>query len=242
MPRLYDELADWWPLLSDPAEYAIEAAFYERVLRQACSHQPCTLLELGSGGGNNASYMKRNLELTLVDLSPGMLRVSQLLNAECEHRQGDMRTIRLGREFDAVFIQDAICYMTTLEELRAAVETAYVHCRPGGAALFAPDHIRENFEPATECGGHDVGGRGMRYMAWMHDPDPSDTTYMVDYAYLMRREDGSLRVEHDRHVEGLFSREQWLDTLVDVGFEAASVPFEHPEVPPGKHEVFVGTR
>jgi hypothetical protein len=41
-----------------------------------------------------------------------------------------------------VFVHDAVAYMTTERELRAAIETAFVHCRPGGAALFAPDHVR----------------------------------------------------------------------------------------------------
>ena len=31
-PRLYRELAEWWPLLSAPAEYAEEAEDYRRLL------------------------------------------------------------------------------------------------------------------------------------------------------------------------------------------------------------------
>ena len=38
---------------------------------------PETLLELGSGGGNNASFLKMRFDMTLVDLSPGMLEVSR---------------------------------------------------------------------------------------------------------------------------------------------------------------------
>jgi trans-aconitate methyltransferase len=57
-----------------------------------------TLLELGSGGGNNASHMNRRFaELVLVDVAPGMLEVSRRLNPECAHVAGDMRTVRLGR-------------------------------------------------------------------------------------------------------------------------------------------------
>ena len=58
-----------------------------------------------------------------------------------EHLQGDMRTLRLGRQFDAVFVHDAIEYMTTEDELRQAVATVYAHCRPGGVAVLVPDHI-----------------------------------------------------------------------------------------------------
>ncbi|MHC4615594.1 MAG: class I SAM-dependent methyltransferase, partial [Planctomycetota bacterium] len=57
------------------------------------------VLELGSGGGNNASHLKKWFDMTLVDLSPHMLEVSRALNPECSHQQGDMRTVRLGTLF-----------------------------------------------------------------------------------------------------------------------------------------------
>jgi SAM-dependent methyltransferase len=241
MPKLYSDLAPWWPLLSAPAEYAEEAAFYERTLLAACERTPRTLLELGSGGGSNASYLKAHFQMVLVDRSPGMLDVSRALNPECEHLDGDMRTVRLGRQFDCVFLHDAVCYMTTEEDLRHALETAFVHCRPGGAALFAPDYIRETFRPTTDHGGHDSGSQGLRYLEWVWDPDPADNTYVADYAYMMRTSDGSVRVEHDRHIAGLFSRGDWLRLLGDVGFVAQSVPLEHSDLD-GTFEVFVGTR
>lgn len=238
-PKLYSELADWWPLLSAPAEYAEEAASYQRMLLEACERSPQTVLELGSGGGNNASHLKARFKMVLVDRSPGMLRVSRALNPECEHVEGDMRSVRLGRQFDCVFVHDAVVYMTTEADLRCAIETAYVHCRPGGAALFAPDHVRENFRVSTDHGGHDGTSRGLRYLEWTWDPDPADNLYVVDYAYLLREEDGSVRVEHDRHIEGLFARADWIRLLADVGFQPKVVPIDHSELKPGEYEVFV---
>ena len=117
-----------------------------------------------------------------------------------------------------------------------------MHCSPGGAALFAPDHVRENFRDSTDHGGHDRGSEGLRYLAWTSDPDPSDTTYQVDYAYLIRSSDGSIRVVHDRHIEGLFARADWLRLLEEVGFRPAVVPFDHSELEPGSYEVFVAVR
>jgi hypothetical protein len=120
--------------------------------------------------------------------------------------------------------------MTTIEDLRLTLETAYFHCRPGGGAVFAPDYVRETFAPATEHGGHDGTERGLRYLAWVWDPDPCDSTYLVDYAYLLRNANGSVRAEHDRHIEGLFTRAEWLAVLRDVGFEPQITLFEHSEV------------
>lgn len=238
----YDELAEWWPLLSAPADYAEEAAFYQRQLLAHCDGPCDTMLELGSGGGNNAHHLKARFRNTLVEPSLAMLAVSRELNPELEHIQGDMRTVRLGRAFDCVFVHDAVCYMITETDLRQAMATAYVHCRPGGAVLFAPDYVRETFRPDTDHGGHDGPARSARYLEWTWDPDPDDSTYTVDYAFMLRGADGNVRVEHDRHVEGLFARGEWLRLLREAGFDAEAVPLEHSEVEPGIHEVFVGRR
>ncbi len=242
MPKLYNEIAPWWPLISPPEEYEEEAGIYRRHLVEACDGSPQTILELGSGGGHNASHLKAHFEMTLVDLSPGMLAMSRQLNPECRHIQGDMRTVRLDQTFDCVFIHDAVDYMTTLEDLRAAIETAYLHCRPGGAALFAPDHLRENYQPSTDCGGCDGEDKSAHYLECSFDPDPTDTTITTDYAFVLRSADGSVEVVHDRHITALFPRAEWLRLLAEVGFEAEAVPCDHSEIEPGEYELFVCRR
>lgn len=228
--------------MSPPDDYEEEAGIYQRLMLEACDGSCQSMLELGSGGGNNASHLKARFHLVLVDPSPDMLHVSRALNPECEHVEGDMRTVRLGRQFDAVFVHDAVCYMATEADLLRAIETAYVHCRPGGVALFAPDYVRETFRPSTDHGGCDGAGRAMRYLEWVWDPDPTDSTYVADYTYVLREGDGQCRVEADRHVEGLFPRAVWLDLLSTAGFEARAVPVEHSELDDGQYEVFVCRR
>jgi SAM-dependent methyltransferase len=218
--KLYDELAAWWPLFSDPKEYRREVAHFMRILRQSTRPAPRTVLELGSGGGNSAFHLKAHFSMTLVDRSPQMLKVSRKLNPECEHIEGDIRTLRLGRTFDAVFAHDAICHMTTPRDLRAVMQTAHDHCKPGGVALFVPDFVRETFVTGTDQGGTDSPRRRLRFLQWIFDPDPKDNTYLVDFAILLRNQRGEARVVHDRHVLGLFPRAQWLSLLRAVGFKA----------------------
>jgi SAM-dependent methyltransferase len=234
--KLYDELAEWWPLFSAPADYAEEAGFFARILSDACKPAPRTVLELGSGGGNNALHLKSKFEMTLLDLSPQMLAVSRALNPECEHRAGDMRSANLGRTFDAVFVHDAIAYMTSAVDLDAAIRTAYRHCRAGGVALFVPDCVRETFVAETKHGGHDGDGRSLRYLMWTVDPDPADTTYRADFAILLRDHRGDTRVVHDSHIEGVFPRDEWMRLLRGAGFEASTLTDKW------KREIFVAKR
>jgi len=212
-----------------------------RVIDAATEGKAQTLLELGSGGGNNASYLKKRFACTLTDLSEEMLELSRTINPECEHVQGDMRTLRLGRTFDAVFVHDAVAYLTTERDLGAAIETAAAHTRPGGVTLIVPDAVRETFAPGTDHGGHDgPDGRSLRYLAWTYDPDPDDTTYEVDFAVILREPGWPLRVEHDHHTLGIFARDAWLDLLRKAGLEPIEVDADDPFS--GEHEVFVARR
>lgn len=246
-PHLYTDLAEWWPLLSCPADYEEEAGIFTRAILNALPSAR-TMLELGSGGGNNASFLKRRFEMTLSDRAPGMLEVSRRLNPELLHHPGDMRSLRLGQQFDAVFVHDAVMYLTSEEDLRAAMVTAYTHTRPGGVALFVPDCTTETFRPSTDHGGHDgeeldppQPGRALRYLEWTYDPDPSDTTILTDFAYLLHEQGQPVRCIYDRHVDGLFPRAVWLRLLAEVGFRPTALPFDHSQVE-GVTEMFLGLR
>jgi SAM-dependent methyltransferase len=219
--RLYDDIAGWWPVISPPSEYAEEATLYVDMIRAPARRPVREVLELGSGGGNNASHMKRAFDMTLVEPSERMREHSRKLNPECEHLPGDMRQVRLGRTFDAVFLHDAVMYMTTEEDLRAALETVAVHLAPDGVALVAPDATRETFSEATEHGGgEDEKGRQARYLEWTLPAESGGTTYTVHYAFMLRDVDGTVRVVHDVHREGLFPRTTWLRLFEEVGLAA----------------------
>ncbi|MFZ4825994.1 MAG: class I SAM-dependent methyltransferase [Phototrophicaceae bacterium] len=237
--KLYNELARWWYLLSSPADYEEEATFFLELFAQhGTQHPDRSLLELGSGGGNNAFYMKSAFaKVTLVDLFAEMLEMSQTLNPDCEHHQGDMRQIRLNQTYDAVFIHDAIDYMTTLEDLRLAIQTAWVHCRAGGILVIAPDHVRESFEPSTEHGGEDgEDGQALRYLEWAYDPDESDSIYLTDYIIVTHEAGQPTQVIADQHTLGLFPLSDWLRVMGEVGFEA------HYVLDSYERHIFVGQK
>jgi len=118
--RLYTDLAVWWPLMSPPSHYVEEADDLLPTLLGAPDAPPCTLLELGSGGGGLAFHLKDRFALTLTDRSADMLAVNRATNPECEHILGDMSMLDLGRQFDLVLIHDAIMFRATKVSRRRA--------------------------------------------------------------------------------------------------------------------------
>lgn len=244
---MYTELARWWPLISHYSEYAEEAGIFTRAIQQALPGAR-TMLELGSGGGNNASFLKKHFQMTLVDRSPAMIEVSRQLNPELPHLQGDMRDTRLDQRFDAVFIHDAVMYLTTEADLRAAIQTAYAHLNPGGVVLMVPDCTRETFKPSAQVEGADgetldppIPGRAVRYMEWTYDPDPTDTECIEEFVYLLREGATDVRCVYDRHVFGLFPQSTWLRLMQETGFESSTLPFDQSEVE-GVTDMFLGRK
>lgn len=223
-PAIYSDpdLVSWYHLIDPPAEHAEEVACFVDAFARAIDGPRATLLELGSGGGHNASHLKAHYACTLTDVAEPMLDLSRARNPECEHLAGDMRTLRLGRTFDAVLVHDAVTYMLSEAELRAAVETAFVHTRPGGAALFTPDDVADTFEDRAELIEAEDGPRSLKYIEWQWDPTPGDDRSRVEFALLLR-DHGEVRVVHDRHEHALFPRATWLRLLTEAGYEVEPV-------------------
>ncbi len=236
--RLFDDLAKWWPVLSPAADYEEEAPELIGILESAGEAVPQSVLELGCGGGSMSFWLKRRFAMTLTDMSETMLEVSRKTNPECAHELVDMRDFDLGREFDAVLIHDAVQYLATREELAATFRNAARHLRPGGAVVLLPDRLPESFEAGVDSGGNDdpQTGRGLRFLEWATDPDPDDEQFEIEFAFMLRDADGTVTVEHDRHVLGLFDREVWLELLRDAGFTPRAFDDSFGRV------VFVGVR
>ena len=240
--KLYRELAEWYPLLTPVEDYEEEAGFYRSLFTFYCRRTPRTLLDLGSGAGHNAAYLKGSFSCTLVDQEPAMVKLNRRMNPECRHVQGDMRSIRLRQVFDCVLLHDAVNYMRSRTDLVNALTTAFVHTAHGGAALFQPDFVAETFESGTETGGSEKDGRAVRYLEWRWVPDPGAEMYVADMAYMLRDRDGSVEVAQDRHWMGLFPRSVWLELIGAAGFEPLAVPFAPGRDSGPERELFLGLR
>jgi len=217
--RLYSDLAWLWPIMSPPEDYEEEAANIHRLIQAHAGRKVETLLELGCGGGHNASHLKRHYRVTGVDLSPGMLENSRRLNPEIEHLEGDMRTVRLERRFDAVLIHDAINYMTTEAELTAAFKTAWEHLEPGGVFVTQIEQLPGGLINYGDNGKqHRHDNTRLVFYEDNYDPDPTDTTYECTLVYLIR--DGEdYRIESDLHILGIFPLTTWMSLLQEIGFK-----------------------
>ena len=223
---MYTEFAKYWTLISDPADYAVEARCWRDALRNRLGPGRHEILEMGVGGGNNLSHLKSDFKFTAVDISPQMIEQAKKLNPDVEFRVGDMRGVRLGRKFKAVIVHDAINYMLSEDDLRATFATAAAHLEKGGVFITAPDWLRESFrDPSVDHGTNTDGSITFTNLEYTYDPDPADTTIECLSWYIIR-EGANLRVEQDRHVMGLFDVNTWLTLMEQAGFDVEKIPYD----------------
>ena len=154
---------------------------------------------MGAGGGHLLSHLTPEFQATAADISEPMLALSRRLNPQVFHHLGDMRSLRLNQVYDAVLIHDGVSYLLTEQDLSATFNTAATHLRPGGVLIMAPDWFQETFPGTSVLSWIRNTGQGdLTCIEYLHDPNPGDTTIESVFFYLWSQ-DGTLRVEEDRH-------------------------------------------
>jgi SAM-dependent methyltransferase len=123
-------------------DYERECDLVEEAFARFADGPVRSILDLGAGTGNHAlPLVRRGYDVTGVDLSEEMIAIARDKAAEAgvelELRQGDLRSVRLDRRFDAVLLMFAVLgYQRTNEDVRAALDNARAHLRPGGVLVL----------------------------------------------------------------------------------------------------------
>ncbi len=172
---------------------------------------------MASGAGINDYTFKKHFQVTGVDISEGMLEVARKINPDVAYYYGDMRSVELGKQYDAVAVPDALGYMTTLEDVRKVIQTADRHLKPGGV-LLAVVQLKEEFSENNYAYTGSKGDVEATMFENNYIPDPEGSIYEATLVYLVRKK-GELEIYTDRHVGGLFKLELWMDLFEEFGFE-----------------------
>lgn len=211
----YNDLAwteDW---LADPAGYEHEVMVYVDLIKRTAAEPPSTLLHLGSGAGGYDVFFKRHFAVTGVDLSVGMLNKARKAHPDIEYIEGDMRTIRLNRQFDAVAIPDSIDYVASQEDLQQAIQTAVIHLKTGGVLLVVAK-TEEIFQNNNFAYAGEKDGIHVTLLENNHINPFRPNTYEATFVYLIRQQ-GELTIHTDHQVLGLFSQAMWDEVFKNAG-------------------------
>jgi SAM-dependent methyltransferase len=139
---LFQKYAAVYDLLYHDKDYGAEAAYVAKIIRDG-SPRASTILELGSGTGRHGRILASlGFDVLGIDRSEAMVAcASPVGHSESggtfRSQVGDIRALRLGREFDAVIaLFHVVSYQTSDQDLKQLFSTAAMHLASGGIFVF----------------------------------------------------------------------------------------------------------
>jgi SAM-dependent methyltransferase len=232
-----------YDLLYAEKDYDAECELLERIF-QSSGRLVKTVLDLGCGTGAHAVRLaQRGYSVTGVDASAEMLqaardRVAATGSADVDLVQGDVRTFRSGRTFDAVVCMFAVLgYQTTDQDVEQALATVRRHLAPGGPFVFDVW-----YGPAVQATGPESRSRVIettdgeleRQASAVLDPDNHVCT--VTYRLTVRRKGRPDGLTDEVHRMRYFFTDELKTFLRDAGMSLVSLkPF--PEMTGAPSEV-----
>ena len=145
MSTNFAQYSPYYDLLYSDKNYCAEVDYLRTLIDEHSRRPVHSLLELGCGTGIHASLMaSQGINVIGVDLSEEMLEgararaISQGLDAaRLSFEQGDARSFRARRSFDAVAsLFHVLSYQTIDADLQAMMQTAALHLETDGLFVF----------------------------------------------------------------------------------------------------------
>jgi SAM-dependent methyltransferase len=141
MHENFRRYAKYYDLINKDKPYVQEALYVGGRLR-GIAPGLSEVLELGSGTGRHGRLLsEKGFHVRGVELSRGMVELAQAHGTQArgsfECDVGDIRSVRLERQFDAVVaLFHVMSYQTSDSDFAAVLDTAACHLPPGGLFLF----------------------------------------------------------------------------------------------------------
>lgn len=128
--------------------YVEEARIVTELIGRHTRRPARTLLDVGCGTGLHTAELAKDFDVEGVDLSPEMLAHARRRLPEITFHTRDMRSLGLGRRFDAVVsLFSAIGHLTSATDIHLAIASMSAHLAPGGVLLVEPWFLADRWEP-----------------------------------------------------------------------------------------------
>lgn len=141
--NLFKDYASYYDLLYKDKDYQKEANYVISLIGSSLPTAE-SILNLGCGTGkHDYIFAEKGYNVTGIDLSKEMVEMARKgiesleLKGDLEFFEGDIRSLRLPKKYDVVLsLFHVVSYQTSNQDLLKALETAFLHLKPGGIFIF----------------------------------------------------------------------------------------------------------
>lgn len=221
--ELYGSLAWCFDLISTGEDHEKEADFVRTAAKTHKKSDGNQLLDVCCGHGWHDYFLKKDFEITGLDLNERVLDIARKRNPEVEYGSGDVRDFDLDEEFDVVMCFDALEHLLTYEELKSSLGCLQRHLADGGVLMFHLDRLKETYGrfKLVSSGQRSKGGTHVAYLDLEYDVDPNDSVAEGCMVFLIKEEGKDLDVHLLEAKTGLFELAEILRILEALDLETS---------------------
>lgn len=208
-------------------DYASEAAAINQLIRQR-NPEARTLLDVACGTGQHLAYLRDRYSIEGVDVTEQMLDIARARLPGVTLHRGDMRTLDLGRTFDAVICMfSSIGHLTERDDMHEAFRRFARHLAPGGV-LIVDGWVRpEEWKPGFRSPMQHARRDDREVFRLVHSRRDGRITTQTHH-YLVRDSRG---IDHfvEEHVLALTPTDEYLKAAENAGLRAEVLPNYMPD-------------
>jgi ubiquinone/menaquinone biosynthesis C-methylase UbiE len=176
-----------------------------------------TLLDVACGTGKHLEFLREHYKVEGLDINPELLEIACRRSPGVTFHQENMVDFSLGTAFDVITcLFSSIGYVKILENMEKAVACMNRHLRPGGMLLIEPW-----FSPETYWVGKITANfvdQPDLKICWMYKSEREDRVSVSEINFLVGMSQG-IEYFTERHEQGLFTHDEYLDAFRKVGLE-----------------------
>jgi SAM-dependent methyltransferase len=234
---LHGKLAKYYDKINSYRDYLDEAVRLQNLIIKYAESGGNALLDVACGTGLHLKYLKDDFFCVGVDASKAMLKIARKNAPDVPFKEGDMRTLKLGKQFDVVTcLLSSIGYVKTEANLQRTIRNFSLHLKKGGVALIEPSYADAAYvkgEPRLST----FDGKDTK-IARINVTKIRTATALLSMHFIIADRGKEAAYVVDKHELGLFGINRTLKIMTATGLKSR---YLKNGLMPGR-ELFVGVK
>ncbi len=215
--------AAYYDLINADKDYESEAALLSELIEQHKRSSGANLLDVCCGTGAHIRFLQAKYACEGLDIDPEFIAIAKKKLPDTTFHLADMSSFRLPKKYDVITcLFSSIAYARSKQVMAATIGNMYDHLAVGGVLIIEPWYTSSTFQSGhyTAIFRESENQKIARMYFWSHD----DGLSICQSQMLIVDAQGIQHIA-ERHELGLFSVEEYQDTIQQAGLEVTYDPF-----------------
>jgi len=215
--QLYKKFSVYYDKIYENVDYAGESEFINWAVNQHKTSLGIKLADIACGTGSHAKFLKKNFNVTGVDINEDMLKIARKKVPEADFILGNMKDLELENKFDVVIcIFSAIHYNINYKELKDTLTNFYNYLEEGGILIYDLSFNTENWIEGLVS--VDTVVEEQLKIARICQSQLTNGIFNAKFVFLVK-DNGEFDFDIDEHKLGVFEIDEVSKLMEKIGFK-----------------------